>query len=140
MSVKRFILAFIAVFIASSLFNFLIHGVLLTPEYKAQAFLMRGQADGQIHAPFLILSFLFFSIAFVWIYAQGVADKPWVGQGIRYAIAVWLIASVSRYLCYYAIQPWTADTIFKQIGYELVMMLILGILVAVFFRPPATTA
>ncbi len=131
---KKFLAAFGLVFVVSTLLNFVIHGVLLKPLYQQSAQLMRDEADSGAHAMFLMVGFFFFSLGFVWIYARGVEAKPWTGQGIRYGIAVWLIATVSRYSIYYAIQPWPAHVVLLQIGYELVLSLILGLTVAVVYR------
>lgn len=133
MNMKKFIIAFIAVLVFVSLANFLIHGVLLKP-YYAQTSLMRGEVDGAAHAPFLGLAFLFFSLGFVWIYAQGVNSKPFVGQGIRFGLAVWMITSVAEYIVYYAVQPWPGNIVCMQIGYELVMNLVAGVIVAAIYR------
>jgi len=95
---------------------------------------MRGEADAGAHAKFLLVGFFFFSLGFVWIYARGVEAKPWPGQGIRYGIAVWLIATVSRYSIYYAIQPWPAHVVLLQIGYEFAMSVVLGLSVAAIYR------
>jgi hypothetical protein len=131
---KKFLAAFGLVFVVSTVLNFVIHGVLLKPLYLQSAQLMRDEADSGAHAKFLMVGFFFFSLGFVWIYARGVEAKPWAGQGIRYAIAVWLIASVSRYSIYYAIQPWPAHVVLMQIGYELILSLVLGLTVAVVYR------
>ena len=133
MNMKRFIIAFIAVLVFITLANFAIHGVLLKP-YYAQTQLMRGETDSAAHAPFLMLAFFFFSLGFVWIYAQGVNAKPWIGQGLRYGLAVWMITSVAEYIVYYAVQPWPANIVCMQIGYELVMNLIAGVIVAGVYR------
>jgi hypothetical protein len=136
MTWKEFLLASLVIFVVSSVCNFAIHGFLLQPEYRTYPGLLRDMADSQSHSLYLILSFLVFSPAFVWIYSCGVTDAPWVMQGIRYALAVWVIATVSRYLTYYAIQPWSPGTVTRQIVYELPMMLVLGLVVASFFRRP----
>ena len=60
-----------------------------------------------------------------------------MGQGLRYGLAVWLVASVSRYLTYFAIQPLPGGIVAMQIGLELVMMLLLGIVIAAIYRKPA---
>src|SRR6266850_6287607 len=78
MNVKKMVFAFIAVFVFVSLANFVIHGVLLQPHYAQTPQLMRAPADGQAHAPFLMLAFFFFSLGFVWIYAQGMNARPWM--------------------------------------------------------------
>jgi hypothetical protein len=135
MNWKKYVLATLAVFVATSVLNFLIHGFLLQPEYLTYSSLMRSPADSQSHAIFLLVSFLAFAPPFVWIYTCGVSDAPWVMQGIRYGMAMWVIASVSRYLTYYAIQPWSHWLVARQMLYELPMMLILGLLVASFYKP-----
>jgi hypothetical protein len=66
-----------------------------------------------------LLAFLLFSIAFVWIYSRGLEAKPWLGQGPLYGVEMWLIASVSRYLIYFAVEPWSGTVIALQIGPEL---------------------
>jgi hypothetical protein len=131
---KKFLAAFGIVFVASGLLNFVVHGVLLKPSYQQSAQLMRNEADSGAHAMFLMAGFFFFSLGFVWIYARGVEPKPWMGQGLRYAIAVWLIATVSRYSISYAIQPWPAHVVLLQIVYELALTLVLGLGVAVVYR------
>jgi hypothetical protein len=131
---KKFLTAFGTVFVLSALLNFVIHGVLLKPLYQQSAQLMRDEADSGAHAMYLMVGFFFFTLGFVWIYARGVEAKPWVGQGLRYGIAVWLIATVSRYSIYYAIQPWPAHVVLTQIAYELVMTLVLGLGVAAVYR------
>ena len=134
---KKFLLGSLAVFLVCSTLNFVIHGVLLQSTYQQTPQLLRGEQDAQQHFPFMLLSFLVFSLAFVWIYARGVESRPWIGQGLRYGLAAWLIVSVTRYLTYFAIQPWPGSVVAMQIGLELVMMLLLGILVATFYRKPA---
>ena len=137
MNRKKLAIAFVAVFIFVSLANFVIHGVLLQPHYAQTPQLLRTPADGQAHAPFLLLAFFFFSLGFVWIYAHGVDSRPWMGQGVRYGLAVWLITSVTEYSVYYAIQPWPGPVVGMQIGYELVMNLVAGVIVAGIYRQKA---
>jgi hypothetical protein len=134
---RRILIAFVAVLILSTIANFLIHGVILQPAYHATPHLIRAEQDASSHAPFLLWGFVFFSLGFVWIYARGVQAKPWLAQGMQYGFAMWLIASVSRYVIYYAIQPWAPAVILMQIGYELVMMLVLGATVGAIIRTKA---
>ncbi len=127
---KRQLLAVLAVFVLCSVLNFVVHGVILQPYYNQAPQMLRGPQDAQAHMPFMILSFLIFSLAFVWIYGRGAEAKPWLGQGMRFGLAVWLIASVSRYLIYFAVQPWSAKVVALQIGLEFPVMLLLGLTAA----------
>jgi hypothetical protein len=134
---KKMGLTVIVVFLVFTALSFVIHGVLLQPLYQQTPQLLRAEQDAQGHFPFMLLAFLIFSCAFVWIYTRGLEAKPWLGQGLRYGLAIWLIASVSRYLIYFAIQPWPGTVVALQIGLELIMMLLLGITAAALYRKPA---
>lgn len=134
---KRMGLNIIVVFVVFTALSYVIHGLLLQSLYQQTPQLLRIAEDAQGHFPFMLLAFLLFSIAFVWIYSRGLEAKPWLGQGLRYGLAMWLIASVSRYLIYFAVQPWSGTVVALQIGLELIMMLLLGITVAALYRKPA---
>lgn len=134
---KKLGTAVFVVFVVFSALSYVIHGVLLQPLYRQAPLLLRTAQDAQQHMPFMLLGFLIFSVAFVWIYARGLEVKPWPGQGLRYGLAMWLVASVSRYLIYFAIQPWPGAVVALQIGLELIMMLLLGLTVAALYRQPA---
>ncbi|MDP9160210.1 MAG: hypothetical protein M3O09_08265 [Acidobacteriota bacterium] len=131
---KKFLLAFVAVFVLTAGLSFVIHGLLLNSLYQQTPQLGRTPDDAASHAMFLMVGFFFFTVGFVWIYARGIEAKPWVGQGLRYGVAVWLIAAVSRYFIYYAIQPWAMRVVLLQIGYEFVMLILLGLTVAGIYR------
>ena len=134
---KRMSLSIIVVFVVFTALSYVIHGLLLQPLYQQTPQLLRAQQDAQSHFPFMLLGFLVFSVAFVWIYSRGLEAKPWLGQGLRYGLIVWLIASLSRYLIYFAIEPWSGTVVALQIGLELIMMLLVGITVAALYRKPA---
>jgi hypothetical protein len=134
---KKMGLTVIVVFLVCTVLNFVVHGILLASSYQQMPQLVRAEQDAQSHMLYMLLGFLVFSAAFVWIYARGLEAKPWLGQGLRYGLAIWLIASVSRYLIYFAVQPWSGSVVTLQIGLELIMMLLLGITVAALYRKTA---
>jgi hypothetical protein len=134
MNWKRYALAVVVVLILNNVFGFLIHGTLLQADYANYPNLLRTQEDVQAHFHWMLLNFLLFSLAFVWVYAQGVEDKPWPGQGLRFGLAVWLLTSVPTFLTFYAVQPWSGDVVLKQILYELPRGLVLGLAAAALYR------
>ena len=131
---KRFLLAWLVVFIAWFLGSFVVHGVLLHDDYKSLSNLFRPEAEAQKFLPLMILAHVIMSGAFVWIYARGVEVKPWAAQGLRYGLAIALLMIVPLYLIYYVVQPMPGDTVAKQIVYETVLVLLLGMLVAFMYR------
>ena len=134
---KRFLLASIVLFIAWFLGSFVVHGVLLHGDYAALPNLFRKEADAQNFFPLMILAHVFLSGAFVWIYARGVEARPWLGQGIRYGVAVVFLTTVPLYLIYYVVQPMPGATVVKQIVFDGILVLILGAVVAFMYRRPA---
>jgi len=134
MNWKRFALSVVAVLILNNIAGLVIHGTLLHADYAQYPNLLRTEADAANYFHWMLLNTLVFSVAFVWIYAQGVEDKPWVGQGLRFGIAVWLLTSVAGFLTYYAVQPWGGDVVVKQILYELPRALVLGLAAAAIYR------
>jgi hypothetical protein len=57
--------------------------------------------------------------AFVWLYAHGVADKPWAAQGLP-RIAVALVNEIPNYLIYFACSPapppWSSSRSVRRIA------------------------
>lgn len=134
MNIKKFIFAFVAVFVVGFLLSFVIHGVLLHDDYSQLPNLLRTEQDAHGYFHFMILANILYSLALVWIYAQGVSDKPWLGQGIRFGVAVWLLTAVPTYLIYYAVQPWPAIVICKSIAMDLVRITVIGVVAAAVYR------
>jgi hypothetical protein len=131
---KRFLLAWLVVFVAWFLGSFVVHGVLLHADYASLANLFRREEEANKFFPLMILAHVIMSGAFVWIYARGVESRPWLGQGIRYGLAIVLLTTVPLYLIYYVVQPMPGATVTKQIIFDAVLVLILGAIVAFMYR------
>jgi hypothetical protein len=134
---KRFLLAWLVVFIAWFLGSFVVHGVLLHDDYKSLSNLFRPEAEAQKYFALMLLAHVLLSGAFTWIYARGVEPKPWLGQGLRYGIAIALLTTVPGYLIYYVVQPLPGMLVVKQIVFDGILMLVLGAVVAFMYRRPA---
>ena len=131
---KRFLIAWLVVLIVWFLGSFLVHGVLLAADYMSLGGLFRTSADSQQYFPLMILAHGLLSGAFVWIYARGVEPKPWLGQGVRFGIAVAFLTTVPTYLIYFVVQPMPAGVVAKQILFDGVLMVILGAVAAFLYR------
>jgi hypothetical protein len=99
--------------------------------------LFRTEADAQQHFPLMILAHVILAGALVWIYSRGVEATPWLPQGIRFGVAVALLTIVPTYMIYYVVQPMPGMTVVKQIVFDGILMLILGVVVAFMYRTPA---
>ena len=114
---------------------------LLSGDYQALPQLMRPPIEGPKYMPYMLFAFAVYALALVWIYAQGAKPgTPWLGQGIRFGIAVWALTSVPMYLIYYSVQPWPLGITLKQIGFEFVTVVIYGIVTAALYGKGAGQA
>ena len=131
---KKFIIAWIVLFVAWFLGSFVVHGVLLRSDYMQLTNLFRSEEDQQKHFPLMILAHVILSGAFVWIYARGAEAKPWMAQGVRFGVAVALLTTVPNYMIYFVVQPMPGDVVIKQIIFDGVLLVILGMIVAWLYR------
>jgi hypothetical protein len=137
---KKFIVAWIVLFVAWFIGSFIVHGVLLHPDYVQLTNLFRTESDAQKYFPLMVLAHVLLSGAFVWIYARGVEAKPWMAQGVRFGIAVALLTTVPTYMIYFVVQPMPGNVVVKQIVFDSVLMVILGMIAAWLYRDrPART-
>jgi hypothetical protein len=137
---KKFAVGWVVIFIAWFLGSFVVHGVLLHSDYMRVPNLFRTEAEAHVYFPLMILAHVILSGALVWIYARGAEAKPWVAQGVRFGIAVALLTAVPNYMIYFVVQPMPGDVVIKQIVYDGMLIVILGIIVAWVYRRATKTA
>lgn len=131
---KRFLTAWVVLFIAWMAGSFVVHGTLLHADYESVPNLFRPEEEAQQYFPLMILAHVILAGAFVWIYSRGVEDAPWVGQGLRFGLAVALLTIVPTYIIYHVVQPMPGSIAVKQIVFDGILMLALGLLVAFLYR------
>jgi hypothetical protein len=119
-------------FVLTFVLSFGVHGGLLHADYTAMlgSGAMRKPEDTHSLMHWMILAHAVFALGFTWVYLQGRADKPWVGQGIRYGIAVACLAIIPTYLIYHVVTPVPLFVAFKQIAFDTVRLVLMGIVLA----------
>jgi hypothetical protein len=139
---SRVVLTFLVAFLVAQALAIVMHGFVLAGDYQPFYGTLLRNMQGKPGAPalFLPVAHLLFTLGFVLIYAKGVENRPWLGQGLRFGFLVWLLAQAPMYLIWYAEQPWPFTLVLKQLALELACMLIVGAVVAAMYRKPATTA
>jgi hypothetical protein len=63
-----------------------------------------------------------------------------MAQGIRFGVAVALLAIVPIYIIYFVVQPMPGDVVIKQIIFDGILMVILGTIVAWLYRDKGAPA
>ncbi len=136
---KKFLISWIVIFVVWMAGSFVVHGALLGDAYAEMSELYRPSDEQQAYFPFMLAAHVILAGAFVGIYQRGREDKPWLAQGIRYGIAIALLASVPGYMIYYAVQPLPGNMVVTQIIGEGVLLILLGLIVAFLNKPAAET-
>ena len=126
---KTFWMSVVALLVMSMILGFVVHGTLLHADYMRVQHLYRGAGEKDF-LPFMIAAHAAIALGMTWIYRQGRDGRPWVGQGIRFGLAVWVVATIPMFLINYAVQPLPGDLVAKQIVLDGVSMVILGLLAA----------
>jgi hypothetical protein len=134
---RKFIVAWLVILVAWFLGSFVVHQLLLGADYMQLGSLFRTPADSQPLFPWMILAHAIMAGAFVWIYARGISNRPWLGQGVRFGIAIALLAVVPTYLIYYVVQPMPGILAIKQMVFDGILMIVLGAIVAWLYRARA---
>jgi hypothetical protein len=131
----RFWISGVVTFIVLMVGGFTIHGFILQADYAALPNLMRTEADSQAKFGWMFVANFLMGLGFTWIYRKGrEAGRPWIGQGLRFGVALAVAVSIPTYLIYYVVQPWPESIVVKQIGMESVMALVTGLVLAAINR------
>jgi hypothetical protein len=130
MSNKKFLIAWAVLFVVWMVGSYAVHGALLRADYMQLANLFRPEPEAAKYFPLMILAHVLLAGAFVWIYQRGRENKAWLGQGIRFGIAVALLTVVPTYVIYYVVQPMPGATVVKQIVFDGGLVVILGVVAA----------
>lgn len=127
---KKFLISVVVIFFMSMFLGFFVHGFLLVSEYSQLTSLFRSQQDQANQFPFMLLAHIFIAYGFVWIYIKGKEEKPFLTQGLCYGMAIAVLTTIPNYLIYYAVQPMPSLLVFKQIVFDTLGVMVMGIIVA----------
>lgn len=127
---KQFLIGWLVIFVTWMAGSFLVHGILLQNEYSQLPNLFRPEEQAQEYFHFMLLAHVFMAGAFVWIFQRGVSDDPWLGQGIRYGIAIAFLGVIPMYMIYYVVQPMPGMMVAKQMLFDGLLVIALGAVVA----------
>jgi hypothetical protein len=126
---KKCIISAVVMFVMAWALSFVVHNILLGADYMTTAG-MRPPADTHALIPFIVLAHALFGIAMAWIYFQGKEDKPWLMQGVRFGIAVALLTVIPMYLIYYVVTPIVFAVVIKQIIFDGIRVVLMGVVLA----------
>ena len=128
---KRFWISGVVMSLASMALGFIVHGTLLHDDYAALGTMMRPEAEANNYFHWMIVAHVLMGFALTWIYRQGIdRSKGTISQGLRFGLAIICLMTIPMFLIYYVVMPFPAALVQKQIAFEVIGMLLLGVLVA----------
>lgn len=129
---KRFWICGLAMSVATLLTGFVVHGVLLAGDYAPLVgTLLRTQEDSQHYFPWMIVADLLIGFTMTWLYRFGFSEgRTTAAQGLRFGLAVALLSVVPLHLIYYSVQPTPALLVVKQVIFDTIRFMLLGVLIA----------
>lgn len=136
MNAKKFLLATAAVFVVYSCLAFVIHEVILGPDYEPMmGTALRSVEEFTHRVPLLYLGNLVFALAFCLVYAKGYEPaRGWVGQGLRYGLILGtLLAPIA--LTEYVVYPVAGALVLKWIAFGYVQIVLSALVAAGLYRP-----
>ena len=137
---KKFMISWVAVFVVWMVGGMLVHGVWLGETYEAMTNMMRPMAEQEGLMHFMLIAHALMAAAFVWIYQRGQEDKPWMAQGLRFGVAIALLAPIPTFMIYYTVQQTPGMLAVQQSIGDSIVVVILGLLVAFLNKSPEAAA
>lgn len=132
MNWKKLLIAFIVIYVAGGIFNFIVHGILLSGTYQELAHLWRPDMDKYMWIQWITPIFL--SFFFVYIFAKGYEGKG-ILEGVRFGLVIWGFLSIPSIYGQFMVYPLPYSLILAWVFSDLIILVILGILVAVIYKP-----
>lgn len=130
---KRFIIAFVAAFIFTFFWGWLLNGMLLKDVYAQTPSLWRSQSEMMSLFHWIIIGQALVILAFVMIYASGFAGGG-VVAGILLGVML-EIAAIGMRLAMYAVQPFPGKLILYGSTAGLIEMMVTGAIVGAIYKP-----
>ena len=127
---KRILMATVAIFIAWSVMDFVIHGILLKPIYDATASLWRPMED--MNMPLMYLVTLVIAVCFVLIYQM--IERKSLATGIKYGLLFGIAFGVSMGLGSYSYMPIPMSLAWGWLVGTLVELLVAGVIVGLLVK------
>lgn len=141
MFTKKFFLTLLVVFIVLEALGFLVHTVLLSSQYESEELKAVFRSMEEMNARMWVMwvTDFIWCFFFVFFFAKGYENKG-IMEGVRFGFYIGIFwGMVSAYQSY-VIYPLPYSLTFQWFIYSLIIMIILGVVAALVFKPKAVAA
>jgi hypothetical protein len=136
MNTKKFIIAFLVVFVGLEVTNFIIYmgilkSALMSDMYKA---VFRPEEDMNSKMWLMWLMNLVWSYFLVFFFVKGYENKGWM-EGFRYGVYIGIFFSLVMSFHSFVIYPFELPLILQMFVYGFIQSIIIGIIAALLYKP-----
>ena len=132
MNWKKLLIAFAVAFVVSMIYNFVVHEMILSATYQELQHLWRPDMDSKMWIG--IVTGLIYVFFFVYIFVRGYENRG-ILEGVRYGLVIWAFVCIPAYYGQYMIYDLPYSLVLKWVIFELISMVLMGIVVALIYRP-----
>lgn len=138
MNIKKFIIAFVVVFVVLEVTNYIIYMGILGPAYMNDMYknIFRTEEDMNSKMWIMYLMDLIWSYFFVFFFVKGYENKGWK-EGFRFGIYIGIFYMLVVSFQYYAMFPFEFGLVLQMFIYAFIQVVILGIVTALIYKPKA---
>jgi hypothetical protein len=140
MTRARTVTTILVAFLVAQVFAVVIHGVILSADYEPfEGTLLRASGTGTPpwQMVFLPVVHLALIAPLVWVYGRLRLGGSTTVRGLKLGVLGWAMGQLPVWLLWFAQQPWPGDLVLKQLGWEMLASLAIGITIAAVARLPA---
>ena len=138
MNTKKFVIAFIVVFVVLEITNYIIYMGILKSSIMSDMYktVFRPEEDMNGKMWMMWLGDLVWSYFFVFFFVKGYENKGWL-EGFRYGVYIGIFFSFVMSISSYVVYPFEASMVIQMFLYGLIQSIILGIVTALIYKPKA---
>jgi hypothetical protein len=134
MNWKKFLIAFIAVWIFTFIYGFVFHGMIMRSTYQQIPGLLRPDAEFKANFPLLVLGQGVIAFFFTLIFVRGFGSGGGVAGGFRYGLLLGLLFCGAD-LIRYAVEPLTTTVLIAWCIGVIILFSIAGSIVGTLYKP-----
>lgn len=130
---KRLLIHSVVVFLAFSLYGFVVHGILLEDTYAQQPGLWRSEAETEALMHWIFIAYALMAVVFAMMFAKGYEDRG-LGEGLRFGLLTGVLIGAVN-LIFYAVQPSTLGMALVLFAADVGMTVVAGLALAAVYKP-----
>ena len=134
MNAGRYVLGSVVVALYFYLYEWLLHGIIMSKSYNEQLGLFRPDIESGIFLFWMLLGLVIMAFGFCFIFLKGYENKG-IGEGFRYGLYVGITFAVSTALIEYSVFPFPGSWVISWIIGYMIMMILAGIIFAAIYKP-----